>query len=108
MSEKADFRSKRPFTLYYYPSSQFPPHAMSEDDACTLWCLIDGEDRPFPIRAGRNWEVANLPYSIISSKSNLHASIDDIFLWKVSVLLASANLSANLLSQGHQARFYRP
>lgn len=81
---------------------------MSEDDTCTLWCLIDGEDRPFPILVGRNWEVGTLAYSIISNKSNLQASIDEIFLWKVSVLLASANLSANLLSQGHQARFYRP
>lgn len=81
---------------------------MSEDAACTLWCLIDGEDRPFPILAGRNWQVGTLAYSIISSKRDLQAGINDIFLWKVSVLLASANLSANLLSQGHQARFYRP
>ena len=58
-----------------------------------------GEDRQVPLKAGRNWEIAHLPESILGSRSDFCASINKIFLWKVTVLLTSANFSASFLSQ---------
>lgn len=56
---------------------------MSENDVFTLWYLVDGEDRPFPLKADRNWDIADLPDSILARRSDLCAGINDIFLWKV-------------------------
>ena len=102
MSKKIKFQSNQsncPFTLFYYPSARFPPHAMSEDDVCTIWCLINGENRPFYLRANRNWKLAELADSILERRKDLGAGINDTFLWQVSVLLTSPNVPANFVSQ---------
>ncbi len=72
---------------------------MSENDVWTLWCLIDGKDRPFHLKANRNWAIAELADSVRERRSDLCAGINDIFLWKVSVLLVNENVPANFFSQ---------
>src|SRR5258708_136753 len=99
MSEENDFQLNRPYTLFYYPSSKLRPRTMSENDVWTLWCLIDGKDRPFHLKANRNWAIAELADSVRERRSDLCAGINDIFLWKVSVLLVNENVPANFFSQ---------
>ena len=72
---------------------------MSENDLVTLWCLIDGEDKPFYVNASRNWCIAQLSDAILQRRGDLCAGINDISLWKVGVLLTNATVPANLPSK---------
>lgn len=85
-----DFRSNRPYTLFYYPSSLLLPLAMSEHKLRQLWCLLDSDDpkeAAFPVDASLDWNVYQLIVAIQGHKAVLRESdTSDIALWKVRVL----------------------
>lgn len=81
MSERNDMR---PYTLFYYPSYRLPPHAMSQNDTCQLWCLVDGEKKPFQCPVSLNWKVDELLDAIQQRRSALRdVDIMDLVLYKV-------------------------
>ena len=84
MSDEDDFQSNRPYTLFYYPSSRLQPRAMSEDQVCEVWCLMDREQEPFFLEASLRWNMDQLKKAIRQEKYDLrNLEISQIVLRKV-------------------------
>jgi hypothetical protein len=59
---------------------------MSKNKYCRLWCLIDGETKPFSVLAGFNYDMDELMRAIQQEKCVLRDSdTSDLALWKVRI-----------------------
>ena len=44
---------------------------MSEDEVCRVWCLIDGEQTAFSVKASLRWDVEELKKAIQQERNRL-------------------------------------
>lgn len=59
---------------------------MFEHELCRLWCLIDGETKPFSVLASPNYDMDEL-MTAIQKENRVLRNIDtsDLVLWKVRI-----------------------
>jgi hypothetical protein len=95
MTEEDPFESNRAFPSFpqhFYPFL-FPPYAMSQEHR-TLWCLVDGDSKPFKVYPAIDTDVSLLKKlvheeCIDASKGDILAK--DLVLCKVCHLYIPAN-----------------
>lgn len=44
---------------------------MSQDELCSFWCLLDGEEKAFTVEVGLKWNVEQLAKAIREEKRDL-------------------------------------
>lgn len=61
----------------------------SDDEARTLWCLIEGESTPFKVMAHLNTDINDLKKVVREERKNgalRNVDASDLILWKVCML----------------------
>jgi len=75
--------------MHLYTSLATTPHTTNDctemSDQTTLWCLVEGDDFLFPVRASSTTYIADLKTLIKGEKQNSLQRVDapNLRLWKV-------------------------